>query len=59
MDRGAKLMDVFGALFHTFEEQRLELVNAEKLFDIPLTDYTDFLKVKIDFEGMLIVSITQ
>lgn len=56
MDKGAKLMDVFAGLFHTFEEQRLELVNAEKLFDIPLADYTNFLKVKKDFEGMQIVS---
>lgn len=56
MDKGAKLMDVFSGLFQNFEEQRLELVNAEKLFDIPLADYTNFLKVKKDFEGMQTVS---
>lgn len=27
-------------------------VKAEKLFDMPLTDYSEFFRVKRDFEGM-------
>lgn len=52
MDDGVKLMESYNFQFNTLDEQRLELVNAEKLFDIPLADYTDFLRVKKDFEGM-------
>lgn len=30
-------------------------VNAEKLFDMPLTDYTEFLHAKKDFENLRMV----
>lgn len=30
-------------------------VNAEKLFDIPVADYSNFLRIKSDFEGMLLI----
>lgn len=30
-------------------------VKAEKLFDMPMTDYTDFLRAKTEFDAMHIV----
>lgn len=30
-------------------------MKAEKLFDMPMTDYADFLRAKAEFEGMHIV----
>lgn len=55
MDLGLKLMDQYTAEFQHYEEQRIEFVNAEKLFDMPLADYSDFLRIKRDFEGMQMV----
>lgn len=52
MDRGIKLMDAYVVRFDDLDAQRLELMKAEKLFDLPLTDYTDFLRVKREFEAM-------
>jgi hypothetical protein len=34
------------------EEKRLDLVNAEVLFDLPLTDYSSFIKCRADMEGL-------
>lgn len=34
------------------EEKRLDLVHAETLFDLPLTDYSSFIKCKTDMEGL-------
>ncbi|XP_055696351.1 dynein axonemal heavy chain 10 [Lutzomyia longipalpis] len=55
MNRGLDLMDTFDSLFDTYEAQRLDLVNAEKLFDMPLTDYTGFLRTKKDFENLKMI----
>lgn len=55
MDDGLKLMDQYIIEFQSYDEQRLELVNAEKLFDMPLADYSDFLRIQKDFEGMQLV----
>lgn len=52
MDRGIKLMDEYGVMFAEMEERRLDLVNAERLFDIPLADYSDYLRAMNDYEGM-------
>lgn len=52
MDRGIKLMDLYVTRFEEMDGQREELVKAEKLFDMPMTDYGEFLRVKRDFEGM-------
>ncbi|ETN61879.1 dynein heavy chain 10, axonemal [Anopheles darlingi] len=52
LDRGVELMDEYGKEFDTIDRQRIELENAEKLFDIPLTDYKDFLNCKLEFEEM-------
>jgi hypothetical protein len=34
------------------DEKRLDLVHAETLFDLPLTDYSSFIKCKTDMEGL-------
>ncbi|KAJ8934454.1 hypothetical protein NQ314_013328 [Rhamnusium bicolor] len=52
LDLGIKLMDEYKVQFQELEERRIELVNAEMLFDIPLADYSDYLKAKSDFESM-------
>ncbi|GAB0094127.1 Dynein heavy chain [Sergentomyia squamirostris] len=55
MNRGLDLMETFDSLFATYEAQRLDFVNAEKLFDMPLTDYTEFLHAKKDFENLRMI----
>ncbi|KAL1383973.1 hypothetical protein pipiens_013086, partial [Culex pipiens pipiens] len=55
LDRGAELMELYGKEFETMEKQRIELENAEKLFDIPLTDYNEFLQCKHEYEEMQVV----
>ena len=42
----------YGKLIIKMEEKRLELLNAEILFDLPPANYSHFLKVKKDYEGM-------
>lgn len=34
------------------EERRLSLINSELLFDLPASDYSVFLQIKKEFEGM-------
>ncbi|XP_017478046.1 PREDICTED: dynein heavy chain 10, axonemal [Rhagoletis zephyria] len=55
LDKGSKLMDVYGAKLNSYEERRIELSNAEKLFDMPMADYNDFSRIKSDYEGMILV----
>lgn len=55
LDAGLKLMEEYGAMFTELEQRRQELLNAEMLFDIPLADYSDYLRAKQDFEGMELV----
>ncbi|XP_058981464.1 dynein axonemal heavy chain 10-like [Musca domestica] len=55
LDRGFKLMDPYGNKINELESRRLELANAEKLFDMPMQDYNDFSRLKEDYEGMQII----
>lgn len=52
LDTGLKLMEEYGGMFAELEQRRLDLMNAEMLFDIPLADYTEYLRAKLDYEGM-------
>lgn len=52
LDSGLKLMDEYGGMFVELEERRIDLMNAEMLFDIPLADYSEYLRAKQDYEGM-------
>uniref|UniRef100_A0A336KTI1 CSON011058 protein n=1 Tax=Culicoides sonorensis TaxID=179676 RepID=A0A336KTI1_CULSO len=52
MDKGIMLMKKYEGDFEELEKRRLQLVMDEKLFDIPLADYTEFLQCKSEFEGM-------
>ncbi|XP_066245712.1 dynein axonemal heavy chain 10 isoform X2 [Euwallacea similis] len=53
LDKGVHLMEVYRAEFDSLEVRRIELVNAEMLFDIPMADYSDYIKAKTDFQGMV------
>lgn len=55
LDTGLKLMEEYGTMFIELEQRRLDLMNAEMLFDIPLADYTEYLRAKQDYEGMELV----
>nr|XP_033194235.1 dynein heavy chain 10, axonemal-like [Bombus vancouverensis nearcticus] len=52
LELGLLKMDEYGKLIAKYEERRLSLINSEILFDLPATDYSVFLKVKKDYEGM-------
>jgi len=39
-------------LLRQLEERRQHLVNAEILFDLPITDYSRFIKCRTDMEGL-------
>lgn len=55
LDSGVKLMDEYKIEFDNLESRRIDLVNAERLFDIPLADYSDFIQARTDFQGMDVV----
>ncbi|XP_045466201.1 dynein axonemal heavy chain 10 [Harmonia axyridis] len=55
LDRGVDLMEEYERLFIEFEERRQELLQAEMLFDIPLADYSEYLKAKDHYDGMELV----
>lgn len=55
MDEGMDLMEVYEDELVRLDKKRLELQAAELLFDHPLTDYSDFLKVKQDFGYLQII----
>ena len=42
----------YGKRIQKLEERRLDLINAEILFDLEPVDYSFFLEIKKDFEGM-------
>ncbi|CAG9821168.1 unnamed protein product [Phaedon cochleariae] len=52
LEQGVKLMEEYRVKFEELEVRRIDLVNAERLFDIPLADYSDYLKAKTEFDGM-------
>lgn len=52
---GVKLLKEFQAQYKTFENQRQELTNAEKLFDLPITMYADLMEVDRDLKNMAMV----
>lgn len=52
LDRGIKLMDAYDVLFVEMDGQMTELIKAEKLFEMPITDYSDYYRCKTEFEGM-------
>eukprot|EP00731_Ephydatia_muelleri_P035324 Em0114g8a len=55
LDKGVKLLKEFQAQYKTFENQRQELTNAEKLFDLPITMYADLMEVDRDLKNMAMV----
>lgn len=55
LDNGALLMDEYGPMFEEKDRRRLELQTAELLFDVPLADYSDFLKAQTDYQHLQIL----
>ncbi|KAK9891062.1 hypothetical protein WA026_013388 [Henosepilachna vigintioctopunctata] len=55
LDRGMTLMEEYDRLFSELEERRQELLQAEKLFDIPLADYSEYLRAKVVFDGLELI----
>ncbi|XP_012151823.2 dynein heavy chain at 89D [Megachile rotundata] len=52
LELGLSKMIDYGAAIMKLEEKRQSMINSELLFDLPATDYSSFLKVKKDYEGM-------
>lgn len=48
----SEIRQEYGKLIAKNEEQHLSLIKSEILFDLPATDYSVFLKIKRDYEGM-------
>ncbi|XP_057328415.1 dynein axonemal heavy chain 10-like isoform X2 [Microplitis mediator] len=55
LDSGLIKMEEFEKLINTLEERRLDLVNAEILFDLPPTNFSIFISTKQDFEDMKLI----
>ena len=47
---GVILLKQFHEQYDTHEKQRQELSNAEKLFDLPITTYSDLIEVDKDLK---------
>lgn len=49
---GVKLLKEYQAEYAQFEQQRQELTNAEKLFDLPITLYSDLSEVDRELKNL-------
>ena len=49
---GVKLLKEFQSEYAKYEQQRQELTNAEKLFDLPITLYPDLIEVDRELRNM-------
>ncbi|XP_047348543.1 dynein axonemal heavy chain 10 isoform X3 [Vespa velutina] len=52
LDLGVQKMIEYGKLIEKYDEKRRNLVNSQILFDLDPADYSKFVKVKEDYEGM-------
>ena len=52
---GVSLLKQFQAQFSVHDRHRQELSNAQKLFDLPVTTYSDLIDVEKDLCNMAIV----
>lgn len=55
--KGVKKLKKFQEEFAELEKERQELVNAEKLFDLPITRYSDLMAVDSNLQGMAKVRV--
>ena len=49
---GVKLLKEFKGQYLIMEQQRQELTNAEKLFDLPITMYPDMIEVDRELKNI-------
>ncbi|XP_030074215.1 dynein axonemal heavy chain 10 [Microcaecilia unicolor] len=52
LDKGLEILQVFETELAEHEKSRQELANAEKLFDLPITMYSDLLLVQHEMKGL-------
>ncbi|XP_041455872.1 dynein heavy chain 10, axonemal-like [Lytechinus variegatus] len=52
LDKGVELLEQFKKEMATYERDRQELANAEKLFDLPITMYPELLQVQKEMSGL-------
>ncbi|XP_053336632.1 dynein axonemal heavy chain 10 [Clarias gariepinus] len=52
MEKGLAVMNAYEADLAKIDAGRQELVNAEKLFDLPITSYPELLKIQQDMRGL-------
>ena len=55
LEKGLELLKDFKKEFSVHESQRVELANAEKLFDLDVTPYPNLNKVKNELEGLTMI----
>ncbi|XP_077995609.1 dynein axonemal heavy chain 10-like isoform X2 [Glandiceps talaboti] len=52
LDKGLELLALYQKELASYEKDRQELANAEKLFDLPITMYPDLLAVQKEMKGL-------
>ena len=55
LEVGQQLMNKYERIIFELERKKVVLIDAEILFDVPLTDYSDFDKVQIDFKNYQLI----
>ena len=52
---GVELLKKYKEDFNKFEKDRQELANAEKLFDLPITMYTEMQQMEKELKGLELI----
>jgi len=52
---GVELLKKFKQEFNKFDKDRQELANAEKLFDLPITMYSEMQQMEKELKGLELI----
>ncbi|XP_071945421.1 dynein axonemal heavy chain 10-like [Antedon mediterranea] len=52
LDKGLELLEKYKKEVAAYDRDRQELANAEKLFDLPITSYTELMQVQKEMNGL-------
>ncbi|KAK3924935.1 Dynein heavy chain 10, axonemal [Frankliniella fusca] len=55
LEKGFRLMDVYRDKINELLKKKVDMQTAERLFDLPLTDYSNFLSAVDDFKYMELI----
>lgn len=55
LDKGEMLMEEYETKFIEMDKRRIDLQAAELLFDVPLADYSEFLRCKTDYSYLIVI----